>query len=375
MILIGDRHLRWPASSGRWRPTKDVLARMIRKTLYIGVFAFIIGNSTTTSPRSSTIPSRASASEASGGTISAGAAASARENRSGRRHRRPAHSHLDFRASWASPASSTISSRSSSCWSAWAIHRHRELLRHGDPALRQPDRIQADDAGRASSSCPSASSAAPGDSWRRRCSATCRLVGRRDPRPRGDRRHRLDDLQSVHKRLRRNPPTINDAPDRLILAALTLLGLTIFGPGIANGLIAGGPSARRPAPADLEDRPRGRRRRLRRLRAWRRRGIGAAGNTALIGRDERVVGASVLGLALRQPFGRRMLGAALQAAEADSDGRRGSASSGRVRALGETLRQQRFRPRRECSQAHSASSAPSQVEIRRQPPRVGPARA
>ena len=35
-------------------------------------------------------------------------------------------------------------------------------------------------------------------------------------------------------------PTINDALI-LILAALTLLGMTIFGPGIANGLIAGGP--------------------------------------------------------------------------------------------------------------------------------------
>ncbi len=37
-----------------------------------------------------------------------------------------------------------------------------------------------------------------------------------------------------------SPPTISDALT-LILAALSLLGLTIFGPGIANGLIAGGP--------------------------------------------------------------------------------------------------------------------------------------
>jgi type IV secretion system protein TrbL len=37
-----------------------------------------------------------------------------------------------------------------------------------------------------------------------------------------------------------NPPTIDDALT-LILAALSLLGLSIFGPGIANGLIAGGP--------------------------------------------------------------------------------------------------------------------------------------
>jgi len=37
-----------------------------------------------------------------------------------------------------------------------------------------------------------------------------------------------------------NPPTISDSLT-LILAALSLLGLTIFAPGIANGLIAGGP--------------------------------------------------------------------------------------------------------------------------------------
>ncbi|MEI9988150.1 MAG: P-type conjugative transfer protein TrbL [Aliidongia sp.] len=37
-----------------------------------------------------------------------------------------------------------------------------------------------------------------------------------------------------------DPPTISDALT-LILAALTMLGLSIFGPGIANGLISGGP--------------------------------------------------------------------------------------------------------------------------------------
>src|SRR6204780_667254 len=37
-----------------------------------------------------------------------------------------------------------------------------------------------------------------------------------------------------------NPPTISDALT-LILASLALLGLSIYGPGISNGLIAGGP--------------------------------------------------------------------------------------------------------------------------------------
>ena len=46
-----------------------------------------------------------------------------------------------------------------------------------------------------------------------------------------------------------NPPTIADALT-LILAALSLLGLSIFGPGIANGLIAGGPQLERQTGVD-----------------------------------------------------------------------------------------------------------------------------
>src|SRR5207237_567006 len=49
-----------------------------------------------------------------------------------------------------------------------------------------------------------------------------------------------------------NPPTISDALT-LILAALSLLGLTIFGPGIANGLIAGGPQLGAGAAAGLQE--------------------------------------------------------------------------------------------------------------------------
>ena len=41
-------------------------------------------------------------------------------------------------------------------------------------------------------------------------------------------------------------PTIDDAM-ALVLAALSLLGLGIFGPGIANGIVSGGPSLA-PAP-------------------------------------------------------------------------------------------------------------------------------
>ena len=63
-------------------------------------------------------------------------------------------------------------------------------------------------------------------------------------------------------------PTINDALS-LILAALTLLGMTIFGPGIANGLIAGGPQLG--AGAAVGTSRRSRRPRLRRCEPrWRR---------------------------------------------------------------------------------------------------------
>jgi type IV secretory pathway TrbL component len=53
-------------------------------------------------------------------------------------------------------------------------------------------------------------------------------------------RHRVDAVQPVHGRVRRAAPSIDDAM-AIVLAALSLLGLGIFGPGIANGLVSGGP--------------------------------------------------------------------------------------------------------------------------------------
>ena len=48
-------------------------------------------------------------------------------------------------------------------------------------------------------------------------------------------------FSAVHRRLRRRTqPSIDDAM-AIVLAALSLLGLGIFGPGIANGLVSGGP--------------------------------------------------------------------------------------------------------------------------------------
>jgi type IV secretion system protein TrbL len=47
-----------------------------------------------------------------------------------------------------------------------------------------------------------------------------------------------------------NQPTIQDALS-LVLAALSLLGLGIFGPGIATGLVSGAPQLGPPLPGDL----------------------------------------------------------------------------------------------------------------------------
>ena len=76
-------------------PDEDVLARLIKKTLYIGVFAFIIGNY-------NNLAKIIYNSFAGLGIRSQrwddepGAASSARPRRPGRRHRRPADPHRDF---------------------------------------------------------------------------------------------------------------------------------------------------------------------------------------------------------------------------------------------------------------------------------------
>ena len=77
-------------------PDEDVLARLIKKTLYIGVFAFIIGNYNNLAK----IIYNSFAGlgiEASGGTMSQAQLLQPGRDRPGRRHRRPADPHRDFR--------------------------------------------------------------------------------------------------------------------------------------------------------------------------------------------------------------------------------------------------------------------------------------
>ena len=78
-------------------PDEDVLARLIKKTLYIGVFAFIIGNFNNLAQ----IIYNSFAGlgiEAGGGTLTPGAASAARQARPGRHRCRQADPDLDLRA-------------------------------------------------------------------------------------------------------------------------------------------------------------------------------------------------------------------------------------------------------------------------------------
>ena len=68
-----------------------------------------------------------------------------------------------------------------------------------------------------------------------------RLLRRQGAGARRRRRHRLDACSPSSPRgFGGNQPSVEDAM-AIVLAALSLLGLGIFGPGIANGLISGGP--------------------------------------------------------------------------------------------------------------------------------------
>ena len=130
-----------------------------------------------------------------------GAAPSARAHRSGRRQRRSADSHRDLRADGLRQLLRQF--RPDRHPARRLDDRRRQLLHHGDPALRQPDRVQADDLGglRPRALRPVRPHRLP----RREGAGQRGLVGREDPRPRRDRRHRLDDLRSVHQRPQQSP--------------------------------------------------------------------------------------------------------------------------------------------------------------------------
>ena len=87
--------------------------------------------------------------------------------------------------------------------------RRHQLLHHGDPALRQPDRIQADHAGRF---CAGAVRPVRAHRLPRREGARQRRLVRRENSGAGrDRRHRLDDLWPVHQRLQQSADDLRRA--------------------------------------------------------------------------------------------------------------------------------------------------------------------
>ena len=187
-------------------PDEDVLARLIKKTLYIGVFAFIIGNYNNLAQ----IIYNSFAGlgiEAGGGTHERRAASSARQDRRGRHRRRQADPDRDlrhdgFHQRLREPGADHHPAR------RLADRRH-QLLRDGDPALRQPDRVQADDARRL---CPRPLRTLRPHRVSRRARARQRgVVRHQDPGARRHHRHRLDDLQSVHQRLQQSADDLRRA--------------------------------------------------------------------------------------------------------------------------------------------------------------------
>ena len=124
-------------------PDEDVLARLIKKTLYIGVFAFIIGNYNNLAQ----IIYNSFAGlgiEAGGGTLSQAQLLQPGPSRSGRHRRRPADPHLDLRSDGLHQLLRQL--RPDRHPADRLADRRHQLLHHGDPALRQPDRVQADHA-------------------------------------------------------------------------------------------------------------------------------------------------------------------------------------------------------------------------------------
>jgi type IV secretion system protein TrbL len=141
------------------------------------------------------------------------------------------------------------------------------------------------------------------------------------------------------------PPTINDALT-LILASLSLLGLSIFGPGIANGLIAGGPQL----------------------------GAGAAVGTGLAAAGLGAAGA-VGAVAAGRGFGAAISGTA-HAAATVAGGTKGAYQTGGLAGLAKAGLSAASSPLRRASSGLSQSySAGNQAAIQRPLPGGGPSGA
>ncbi|REF66753.1 type IV secretion system protein TrbL [Paracoccus versutus] len=218
-----------------WGADDDVLARLVKKTLFVGVFAYIISNW-------NNLARIVFESFAGLGLMASGTGFSVadllrpgRVAQTGLDAGRPLLESISDLMGWVAVFEK---SRADPLPLLRLGAGHPRLLHPGDPALRHPDRIQADHARRFR---PHPLRIVREDRLHGRARAGQRDFQRHQSAGLG-RHHwyRLDAVQPVHRGLRRSDPTIDDAM-AIVLAALSLLGLGIFGPGIATGLVSGGP--------------------------------------------------------------------------------------------------------------------------------------
>ena len=213
----------------------DIIARLIKKTLYIGFFAFLIGNFNKLAKIIFDSFSGLGL-KAAGSGLSADRFSASGPHRAGGSRRRHADPH------GRRPADGL-------CLLLREFHSdHHPHDRLGDrghfllhpcrSALHHVDRVQADDARRLHprSLRPFQQNLFLG----RKSPRQCRRLGRKNPRPRRHHWHRHEFFSQFTQGFGGNQPTIEDALS-LVLASLSLLGLGIFGPGIATGLVSGAP--------------------------------------------------------------------------------------------------------------------------------------
>ena len=218
-----------------WGADEDIIARLVKKTLFVGVFAYLIGNWNNLS-RIVFESFAGLGLKASGtGLSEADFLRPGRIAQVGIDAGRPI---LEFDLR---PDGLRLLLREFHSDRGAAVRLGSgaaRLLHPGDPALRHPDRVQADDARglRADPLRPLRQ-----DRLRRRTRARQRRLLRRQGLV-------LAVIVGIGSTLFSQftagfggaQPSIDDAM-AIVLAALSLLGLGIFGPGIANGIVSGGP--------------------------------------------------------------------------------------------------------------------------------------
>ena len=219
-----------------WAADEDIIARLAKKTLFVGVFAYLIGNWNNLA-RIIFESFSGLGLKASGSSMSAADFLSpGRVAQVGIDAGRPI---LDS-ISGLDGLHQLLRKFRSDRGPAVRLDRGAARLLHpGDPALCDADRVQADDVG---GLCADPLRPVRQDRVCRRARARQRhLLGRQGAGARRHRRYRLDACsRNSPQGFGGNQPTIEDAMS-MVLAALSLLGLGIFGPGIANGIVSGGP--------------------------------------------------------------------------------------------------------------------------------------